>query len=1194
VNESRILTVAAAEARSALRRPLWWLLVLGAVVTTLSLSSTAALPSGDGPSGPIEPYANSVHALSFFFGLSGFLLFGFFASVLGGMSVIRDDEHRVVDLIHATPLTAEEYVTGKLAGVGAALGVALVVQVCALAGFYEVLGAGGAVVGPFDLVNYAYPVVAFALPALFGFAGLAFAVGARTRQPLSVMVVPALLVFSLPFFLTWSPPWLGAVGDGVLMTLDPSGLRWYLRVALAPGLSVTEVNSGAIPYDGLLLLNRMIWVGATAFLVWRARRWVGPAGGSRGRAAALETSASGSERGARSADPQFGSAPEGVASGAVAPGMGARTPPLRDLEMVSRRARPYRTLAALVATELRGARRQPLLWGLTALLVGLVWSEGAQSFGPFGEPLIRTSGGLATQLFGTLSFAMCTVLLFVVVEGLHRGRVVGVHEVEFATPTPTWVLLASRPLAALGVCLAMVGVVIVTTIPLIVVQPGGRLDLLPFLLVWGALMLPTLALWAAVTTLVYSSVRSRYTTYAIGFGLLMLSLRYLQHSSTTWVTNWTMAGTLQWSDMGPLQLDRIAIVLNRAWVATLALTTMATAIVVFRRTERDPATRTSVGVRIGRALRPVAPFAVLSGIFVVLLGAEVRAGFQGEAAREVAEKYWRMNAARWSDASLPTRSHVALEILLEPDAGRAEVAGRYHLINRHDRALTRIPFTVRPALGSVEWSVEGRGIPVEDRSGLHVVTLSPALAPGDSVRLNFSFTGTYPAGVTRNGGGTEQFVLPSGVVLHTLRDSFLPQPGFDAGIRPREALRPVPPEPSESEGEESQLRPPGASLFTTTITVDVPAAYRTAVVGHRVQSDTVAGRVLDRWVTRKPVGDISVLAGRWAERREGSTALYHLPEHDRNVEAMFDALLAARTSYSRWFHPYPWEDLKLSEVPGLTRNAIGFPTNISFSEHLGFRSQPVNGLSTAFVVTAHEVAHQWWGNLVSAGTGPGSDHLVEGMASYASLLLVDDHLGVEAGRSYRRQLEATYLSSRRVDREPAVARVLPTGGGSRAVTVDKGAWVQWMLHDVIGRERALAGLRDFVDAYSSGTSLPGLPQMLAHLRERAPDPNAFDRFVDQWFFDTILPEFGVGDLVVEEEATGWAVSFVLANRGTGDVEVDVGVRTEAGMSSRRVRISPTRDVPVRIVVPQRPSEVVVDPDVQVLQNHRDRARIRLD
>ena len=51
---------------------------------------------------------------------------------------------------------------------------------------------------------------------------------------------------------------------------------------------------------------------------------------------------------------------------------------------------------------------------------------------------------------------------------------------------------------------------------------------------------------------------------------------------------------------------------------------------------------------------------------------------------------------------------------------------------------------------------------------------------------------------------------------------------------------------------------------------------------------------------------------------------------------MRECLDAARRYYSEWFYPYPWRELKLSEFPNLATYAQGFPTNITFSEGIGF------------------------------------------------------------------------------------------------------------------------------------------------------------------------------------------------------------------------------------------------------------------
>ena len=103
----------------------------------------------------------------------------------------------------------------------------------------------------------------------------------------------------------------------------------------------------------------------------------------------------------------------------------------------------------------------------------------------------------------------------------------------------------------------------------------------------------------------------------------------------------------------------------------------------------------------------------------------------------------------------------------------------------------------------------------------------------------------------------------------------------------------------------------------------------------------------------------NVIAGRWqVQPSEGG-----LPRHCTivNIAEMREGLDAARRYYSQWFHEYPWRELKLSEFPSLATYAQGFPTNITFSEGIGFLTESSPEVHVAFEITGHEAAHQWWG-----------------------------------------------------------------------------------------------------------------------------------------------------------------------------------------------------------------------------------------
>ena len=84
--------------------------------------------------------------------------------------------------------------------------------------------------------------------------------------------------------------------------------------------------------------------------------------------------------------------------------------------------------------------------------------------------------------------------------------------------------------------------------------------------------------------------------------------------------------------------------------------------------------------------------------------------------------------------------------------------------------------------------------------------------------------------------------------------------------------------------------------------------------------------------------------------------------------------------------PFPWEELRVTEFPYYAGYAQGFPTNISFSEEIGFLTESVDHANAAFFVTAHESAHQWWGNILMPGDGPGGNLLSEGTANFSTIL----------------------------------------------------------------------------------------------------------------------------------------------------------------------------------------------------------------
>jgi hypothetical protein len=433
-------------------------------------------------------------------------------------------------------------------------------------------------------------------------------------------------------------------------------------------------------------------------------------------------------------------------------------------------------------------------------------------------------------------------------------------------------------------------------------------------------------------------------------------------------------------------------------------------------------------------------------------------------------------------------------------------------------------------------------------------------------------------------------------------------PGFVEGIGVDRENRSEPPElPDDFWQGELEPVTGNVSAFTSRVEVVAPSAYTVNGVGEKTSERRESGRTTVVWESGHPVRVLDLVAGRWAVKRQDGAAVFYHPAHERNVEVILSTLAAARLRYSEWFLPYPWAELKLGEYADHATRAQGFPTNIPFSEGIGFLTRGGPGNRLPIIVTAHEAAHQWWGHLLVPGRGPGSDVLIEGMAHYATLLFLQAEHGEEARVSFARSLEERYAERRRVDAERPLARLRGDGSATdETATYDKGAWVLWMLQRQVGRERMLASLQSFLRRFQASRDHPALQDLIDAIRPAAESPAEFQAFVDQWFFDVVLPEFQVRDAVVRPAGTGWTVSATIENVGTGSVTVEVaaqrgeggpgpavGEGERAASAIVTIRLAPGSPRRVTWTVPFRPDRVVVDPAVHVLQHHRAEARARV-
>ena len=108
-----------------------WLVIL--VFTAWGLSSgTVRIASGDAAVGGTKAYITSEFAVAMQLAIFTTFFYGFFISVAAGMTIIQDEEWRLGELLHATPLRPGEYIWAKFAAVLAGCFIILGIHLAAM------------------------------------------------------------------------------------------------------------------------------------------------------------------------------------------------------------------------------------------------------------------------------------------------------------------------------------------------------------------------------------------------------------------------------------------------------------------------------------------------------------------------------------------------------------------------------------------------------------------------------------------------------------------------------------------------------------------------------------------------------------------------------------------------------------------------------------------------------------------------------------------------------------------------------------------------------------------------------------------------------------------------------------------------------------------------------------------------------
>ena len=161
-----------------------------------------------------------------------------------------------------------------------------------------------------------------------------------------------------------------------------------------------------------------------------------------------------------------------------------------------------------------------------------------------------------------------------------------------------------------------------------------------------------------------------------------------------------------------------------------------------------------------------------------------------------------------------------------------------------------------------------------------------------------------------------------------------------------------------------------------TLTLAAPAAWQVVANGSVVAADTAGSRIVHHFTQTKPISTylVAFAAGPWtvASSTENGRAVHVYMRKSRAKEADTDTLLALNHRAIRWMEsyfdrPYPFEKFDFVLAPAFPFGGMEHPGAIFYNENsFIFRERPTTARRIGrFSTILHEVAHQWFGDLVT-------------------------------------------------------------------------------------------------------------------------------------------------------------------------------------------------------------------------------------
>jgi hypothetical protein len=576
--------------------------------------------------------------------------------------------------------------------------------------------------------------------------------------------------------------------------------------------------------------------------------------------------------------------------------------------------------------------------------------------------------------------------------------------------------------------------------------------------------------------------------------------------------------------------------------------------------------------------------------------------------RERAQAEYEKALLGYETVPQPRITDVQLTVDLYPAEPRAVIRGSYVIQNRTGAPLDAVHVRWIEPLELTSLAVEGATLQQEYAEHQYrIYRFEQPMAPQETRRITFE---TLREQRGFRNVGNETRIVDNGTFLDNMEIAPLLGMSRTGLLQDRAKRRKygLVPELRPAKLEDDSARAYNGlrndSDWVNSDIIVTTSADQVAIAPGYLESDTIAdGRRTFRYRSDAPIQNFfSIQSARYAVAKDRwndvELAVYHDPAHGYNVERMNTAMKGSLDYFTQHFSPFQFRQVRILEFPDYAKFAQSFANTIPYSEGIGFIAdyRDPEKIDMVTYITAHEIAHQWWGHQISSADQQGGTFLVESLAQYSALMVMEQMYGPEQIRKFLKFELDRYLRSRggEVLEELPLARV----ENQPYIHYQKGGLALYLLKDEIGADKVNAALRGLLDEFAfKPAPYPNSTDLIRRFREVAGPQH--QQLVTDLFEKITLYDLKVADATSRKRADGrWDVTLeVEAGKlyadGKGketeaplDENFDVGVFTvkpgdkgyqkESVLAFERRPLRSGRQT-IRLVAPAEPAFAGVDP-----------------